>query len=212
MRAALKTLLIYLVGLINIGSTLLPIWPRRYHLLTALVPVRFALVAQHLTLFAGVLMLLLAYPAARGHRRVAWLLMSCAALAVVMNLVKGLDVEEALINLALLVALWRARKHFHDIPLRYTVVDLARLGVALLVIQALYALSGRAMLVLLRRLEDRLSAWNPTTPGRHGWALRTLTAHLRLEHLFLSEADLALPVFLVGVFIFISWTALAQID
>lgn len=212
MRAALKTLLIYLVGLINIGSTLLPIWPRRYLLLTALVPVRFALVAQHLTLFAGVLMLLLAYPAAQGHRRAAWLLVSCAALAVVMNLAKGLDIEEALVNLALLAALWQARKRLHDIPLRYTIVDLARLGVALLVIGVLYALSGRAVLALLRRMEDRLSAWNPTTPGRHGWALRALTAHLRLEHLFLSEADLALPIFLVCVFIFISWTALAQID
>lgn len=212
MRTALKTLLIYLVGLINIGSTLLPIWPRRYHLLTALVPVQFALVAQHLTLFIGVLMLLLAYPVAQGHRRAAWILMTCAALAVLMNLAKGLDVEEALVNLALLVALWQARKRFHDIPLRYTVVDLARLGCALLVIQALYALSGRAVLALLRNLEDRLAAWNPSTPGRHGWALRALTAHIRLEHLFLSEANLALPVFLVCVFIFISWTALAQIE
>ncbi|HEX8727932.1 MAG TPA: phosphatidylglycerol lysyltransferase domain-containing protein [Ktedonobacterales bacterium] len=212
MRTALKTLLIYLVGLINIGSTLLPIWPRRYHLLTALLPVQLALVAQHLTLFAGVLMLLLAYPVAQGHRRAAWLLMGCALLAVFMNLAKGLDVEEALANLALLAALWRVRARFHDIPLRYTLVDLARLGGALLIIQALYALSGRAVLALLRRMEDRLTAWDPSAPGRHSGALRVLTAHLNLEHLFLSEANLALPAFLVGVFLVISWTALAQIE
>ena len=211
MRTALRTLLIYLVGLINIGSTLLPIWPRRYHLLTALLPVQGALVAQHLTLFAGVLMLLLAYPVAQGHRRAAWLLMGCALLAVFANLAKGLDVEEALANLALLVTLWRVRARFHDIPLRYTVVDLARLGGALLVIQALYALSGRAVLALLHTLEDRLTTWNPTV-GDHRWALHALTAHLRLEHLFLSEANLALPAFLVGVFLVISWTALAQIE
>lgn len=212
MRTALKTLLIYLVGLVNIGSTLLPIWPRRYHLLTALLPVQLALVAQHLTLFAGVLMLLLAYPVAQGHRRAAWLLMGCALLAVFMNLAKGLDVEEALANLALLAILWRARARFHDIPLRYTLVDLARLGGALLLIQALYALSGRAVLALLHRMEDRLTTWNPAAPGRHGWALHALTAHAGLEHLFLSEADLALPAFLVGVFLVISWTALAQIE
>ncbi|MGH2504765.1 MAG: phosphatidylglycerol lysyltransferase domain-containing protein, partial [Ktedonobacterales bacterium] len=212
MRTALKTLLIYLVGLINIGSTLLPIWPRRYHLLTALLPVQGALVAQHLTLFAGVLMLLLAYPVAQGHRRAAWLLMGCALLAVVANLAKGLDVEEALANLALLATLWRTRARFHDIPLRYTLVDLARLGGALFLIQALYALSGRAVLALLHRMEDRLTTWNPAAPGRHGWALHALTAHAGLEHLFLSEADLALPAFLVCVFLVISWTALAQIE
>ena len=56
MRTALKTLLISLVGLINIASTLLPIWPRRYLLLTSFFPIQLVLTAQHLTLFAGVLM------------------------------------------------------------------------------------------------------------------------------------------------------------
>jgi len=212
LRTTLRTLLIYLVGLINIVSTLLPIWPRRYLLLTSLVPIQLALVAQHLTLFAGVLMLLLAYPAAQGHRRAAWMLMACALLASLMNLAKGLDIEEALVNLALLVSLWRARKYLHTIPLRYTVVDLARLGIALLVIQRVYALAGRSILALLHRMEDRMPMWDPSDSPRRAWAFTRLTAHLQLEHLFLSEASLALPIFLVGVFIVISWTALAHIE
>ncbi len=214
MRTALKTLLISLVGLINIASTLLPIWPKRYLLLTSFFPIQLVLSAQHLTLFAGVLMLLLAYPVAQGHRRSAWALMISALLASVMNVAKGLDVEEALVNLALLVTLWRARKGFHSIPLRYTVVDLARLGVALLVIQRLYALSGRGMLALLLRMEDRVTAWGKPSIVRsyRPWVVTMLTAHLRLEHIFLGETSLALPIFLVCVFVVISWTSLARIE
>lgn len=212
MRTAFRTLLIYLVALINIASTLFPIWPRRYLLLTSIFPIQFALAAQHLTLFAGVLMLTLAYPAAHGHRRAAWVLMGCALLASAMNVVKGLDVEEALVNLALLVALWRMRKRFHDIPLRYTLVDLARLGVALFVIQRVYAWSGRSIQALLLRLEDRVTSWGTADANHKPWLVALLTAHLRLEHTFLGEASLALPIFLVVVFIVISWTALARIE
>src|SRR5574340_1648359 len=96
LRAALRTLAIYLVALVNIGSTLLPVWPRRFLLLTSVLPVQATLAAQYLTLCAGALMLLLAHPAARGHRRAAWTLLACAVLATIMNLAKGLDVEEAL--------------------------------------------------------------------------------------------------------------------
>lgn len=212
LRTTLRTALIYLVGLINIASTLLPIWPKRYLLLTSLVPIQFALAAQHLTLFAGVLMLLLAYPAANGHRRFAWALMICALLASIMNVAKGLDIEEALVNLALLATLWTARKHFHNIPLRYTLVDLTRLGIALLLIQRVYALSARGMLALLRSIEDRTPLWDEWSAPRKGWAFRTLTAHLGLEHIFLGETNLALPIFLVAVFVIISWTALARIE
>lgn len=212
MRTTLRTALIYLVGLINIASTLLPIWPKRYLLLTSLFPIQLALAAQHLTLFAGVLMLLLAYPAANGHKRSAWALMICALLASIMNVAKGLDVEEALVNLGLLAALWMARKRFHSIPLRYTVVDLARLGVALLVIQRLYVLSARSLVSLLLTIEDQSPFSNGARSARQNWMIRTLTPHLGLEHIFLGETSLALPIFLVCVFIIFSWNALARID
>ncbi|HEX8731601.1 MAG TPA: phosphatidylglycerol lysyltransferase domain-containing protein [Ktedonobacterales bacterium] len=211
MKAALRTLAIYLVALVNIGSTLLPVWPRRFLLLTSVLPVRATLAAQYLTLCAGALMLLLASPAARGHRRAAWTLMACALLATIMNLAKGLDVEEALLNLLLLVGLFRARHRLHNIPLRYTVVDLVRLGVGLLTFQALYALSGRAALAALMALEDRMTEANGPLSARRMRLITALTAHLPLERFFLREANLALPVFLLMVFVVMSWTALARI-
>lgn len=211
LRAALRTLLIYLVALVNVSTTLLPVWPQRYLLLTSLVPVRAALAAQYLTLCAGALMLLLAHPAARGHRRAAWTLMACALVAFIMNLAKGLDVEEALLNLLLLVGLFRARHRLHSIPLRYTVVDLARLAVGLVAFQALYALSGRGVVAALRALEDHLTAGSGLS-ARRIRLIEALTTHLPLERFFLHEANLALPVFLLAVFVVMSWTALARIE
>lgn len=212
LRTTVRTLLIYLVGLVNIASTLLPIWPKRYLILTSLFPIQLVLAAQHLALFAGVLMLLLAYPVAHNHRHAAWALMACALLASVMNVVKGLDVEEALVNLALLMFLWRRRGLFQNIPLRYTVVDLARLGIALVVIQRVYALSGRGILALLHRLEDRVTAWDSAKATRKVRIISLFTTHVQLEHVFLRQANLALPIFLVFIFVAISWTALTHIE
>ena len=164
MRMALRTTLICLVGLVNIGSTLLPVWPKRFTLLTRVAPVALTLAAQHITLFAGVAILLLAWPAARGHRRAAYTLMLTGAVAVIANLFKGLDVEEALINLALVIALWRARHRFHDIPMRYTAVDLARLGLLMAVFEWLYARAGRGVVAGLRVLEDNVTSWRINSP------------------------------------------------
>ncbi len=210
MRMALRTTLIYLVGLVNIASTLLPVWPKRFTLLTRVAPVALTLAAQHVTLFAGVAILLLAWPAARGHRRAAYTLMLTGAVAVIANLFKGLDVEEALINLALVIALWRARSHFHDIPVRYTVVDLARIGLTLAAFQWLYARAGRVVVASLRALEDNVTSWRVDWPLAARITL-LMTRRLRLERIFLHETQYALPVFLVAVFIAISWTSLARI-
>lgn len=210
MRIALRATLICLVGLVNIASTLLPVWPRRFMLLTRVAPVALTLAAQHVTLFAGVAILLLAWPAALGHRRAAYTLMLCAAIAVIVNLLKGLDVEEALINLALVMALWRARRRFHDIPMRYTVVDLARLGLMLATFQWLYARAGHGVVRGLRSLEARIAKWRVNWPAAARFAV-IMTRRLRLERMFLREAQFALPVFLITVFIVISWTSLARI-
>ncbi len=210
MRTTLRATLICLVGLVNIGSTLLPVWPKRFTLLTSVAPVALALVAQHVTLFAGVAILLLAWPAARGHRRAAYTLMLTGGVATVMNLLKGLDVEEALINLALVIALWRTRRHFHDIPVRYTVVDLARLGLLMAAFQWLYQRAGHGVVAGLRALEENASGWHADWPIA-ARAVALLTRQLRLERVFLHETRYALPAFLITVFIAISWTSLARI-
>ncbi|MGH2514244.1 MAG: phosphatidylglycerol lysyltransferase domain-containing protein [Ktedonobacterales bacterium] len=207
MRTARRMILFCGVALVNILTTLLPVLPMRYVLLAHRLPQPLILGAQHVTLFAGVTMLLLAYPAARGHRRAAYALMGCAAVAIVANVLKGLDVEEAIINAILLGVLWETRAALHDIPLRYTVVDLARLAVGLLLLVKLYDLLGKGMLNGLRLL----AVW-----GRHTfpWAERAVhiaTAKLPLEHAWFDESQLLLPLFLLGIFLALSWTSLLRL-
>jgi lysyl-tRNA synthetase class 2 len=209
-RLALRATLIYLVGLVNIATTLLPVWPRRFMLLTRFAPVALTLAAQHATLFAGAGILLLAWPAAQTQRRAAYLLTLCGAVAVVMNLLKGLDVEEALVNLALVIVLWRERRRWRDIPVRYTVVDLARLSLLLTGFAGLYTIVGRAVIAGLRALKDNIEDLRVNWPAAARIAYR-MTRQLRLENVFLHEAQYALPIFLVALFLVISWTSLARI-
>ncbi len=206
MRTTRRMLLICGVALINVLSTLLPVWPMRYQLLAHRLPWSVISSAQNVTLFAGVGMLLLAYPAAQGHRKAAQLLMLCAGAAVVANVVKGLDVEEALINGALLLVLWRGRHALHSIPLRYTVVDLLRLGLALFVLAKVYNVSGKALLDGLHTLADRGRIAFPWTHR----LIHILTAKLPLEHIWFDQSQSLLPVFLIGIFLMLSWTSLFQ--
>lgn len=204
MRTTRRMLLICGVALVNVLSTLLPVWPMRYQLLAHRLPWSLISGAQHVTLFAGVAMLLLAYPAAQGHRKAAQMLMLCAGVGVIANVVKGLDVEEALINGVLLAALWRGRNALHTIPLRYTVVDLLRLGVALFVLAKVYDITGKAILAGLHVLADRGKIAFPWTAR----LIHILTAKLPLEHIWFDQSQSLLPVFLIGIFLFLSWTSL----
>ena len=179
-------------------------------LLLRVSPFALTLAAQHATLFAGIGVLLLAWPAAQGQRRAAALLLACGVVAVVANLLKGLDVEEALLNLVLVIALWRGRERWRDIPVRYTLVDLARLGVTLASVGLLYAVAGHAVLVQLHGLGDHVEdAWTAWPPAGH------LAARMRhdiaLQRAFLHESQYLLPVFLVVLFLVVSWTALAHV-
>lgn len=207
MRTARRMILFCGVALVNILTTLLPVLPMRYVLLANALPRSLILGAQHVTLFAGVTMLLLAYPAAQGHRKAAYALMGCAAVAIVANLVKGLDVEEAVINGVLLGVLWETRGSLHDIPIRYTVVDLARLAVGLFLLAKAYDVLGKGMLNGLLQLKE----WGTDT---FPWAERTVhvfTAKLPLEHYWFDESQLLLPIFLVGIFLALSWTSLVRL-
>ncbi len=206
MRNARRLALYYGVGLANILSTLLPVWPMRYELLAHRLSLHLMLGAQDVALLAGVTMLLVAYPAAQGHRRSAQVLMWCAALAVLANLLKGLDVEEALLNGALLWAVWRTRHTLHSRPLRYTVVDFARLAVLLVALTYAYNLLGKALLMGMRLLVERGEG---AMPGVHRW-VHVMTAKLPLEHRWFEQSRLVLPIFLVTVFLTLSWRSLAN--
>lgn len=206
MRSAKLLLFIYTIAVVNILSTLLPAWPMRYALLTRGLDPKLLLAAQDVTLFAGVTMLLLAYPAAEGHRRAAHFLMLCTGAAMLANLLKGLDVEEALLNGVLLFTLWRGRARLHRIPLRYTPVDLARLALLIVIITRAYIVAGHAMLRGVRLLLEN-------GEGEFPWLdrmIHQLSQQLRLEHMWFHESQLLLPLFLLGIFLIFSWTSLRQ--
>jgi len=206
MHTARRLVLFCGVAVVNILTTLLPVWPMRYRLLTHGVPVQLIFAAQDVTLLAGVSMLLLAFAAAHGHHRAVQLLIGCTALAVVANLLKGLDVEEALLNAVMLVVLWRGRHAHSNFALRYTVVDVARLGLLLLGMTIAYRVLGRATLAALHMLvEDGEHTWPAAAAGEH-----LLTAKLALQIRWFRQSELLLPLFLLGVFLVFSWTSLIR--
>jgi phosphatidylglycerol lysyltransferase len=208
MRNSWRTLLYMTVGAINVLSALLPIWPGRYRLLEhrLALPLPIILGAQDATLFAGLAILLLAYPAAKGHRAAARLLMACAAIAIVTNVLKGFDVEEALLDAVLLVALWRGRHSLHSLPVRYSPLDVARLAVVLLVVGKLYSIIGNAVLNGLYLVVHK--QLHVGSIVRHIQFL--LTAKLELQELWFHQSQVVLPLFLVGLFMLISWSSLIR--
>jgi lysylphosphatidylglycerol synthetase-like protein (DUF2156 family) len=175
----------------------------RYRLLVSWLPKSLIQGAQFTTLGVGVTMLVLAAPVAGGHRSAARLLMACAGLAVVANILKGLDIEEAFINGILLAALWRGRRRFDSLPLRYTPVDAARLALGLFAFLWLYNLAG---VTLLRGLGSIVEGGADAVPPLDR-LIHILTAKLQLAHLWFHESQLILPVFLLLIFLLFSWRA-----
>ncbi|HVA90123.1 MAG TPA: DUF2156 domain-containing protein, partial [Chloroflexota bacterium] len=104
--------LVAAVGLLDLGSALTPALRDRIHLLQELIGNQTIRFSQTATVIAGLCALMLARSLARRHRRAARLAIAVLLLSAAVNLLKGLDVEEA--GFCLLVAwlLWRARSDF----------------------------------------------------------------------------------------------------
>ena len=105
-----------LVGLVTLASALLPAFHRRLHLVTDALPAVFPAAATTGALAAGLMLVLLSRALRRGKRRAWTIAVVVTALTVVLHLVKGLDVEEALLSAALLALLVAARENFTARP------------------------------------------------------------------------------------------------
>jgi lysyl-tRNA synthetase class 2 len=136
-----------LAGLLNVASALTPNFAERARVLLHVEDADFVPLAHALALSAGVALLVLAVYLGRRRRRAMQLAVAVLAVAGVLNLVKGLDVEEALIGWALAAFLLWGRRAFcvrHDLPLRHT-LRAAPLLVSLAFVASLtavYAASG----------------------------------------------------------------------
>ena len=107
--AALTT---FLVGLVNVGSALTPDIRWRGHLLMRVEPVETMRVFHALALPAGFALLMIAPYLLKRRRRAIQVAIALTLTLGVVNLFKGLDIEESLLSFALAAALYRGRAAF----------------------------------------------------------------------------------------------------
>jgi lysyl-tRNA synthetase class 2 len=106
-----------LVGAINLGSAMTQDLPARLQALLALAPQGEIRLAHTLALPVGIALLGAAWPLARRRRRAFHAAFGLLMALGFLNLLKGLDVEEAAVSWGLAAILWRARAAFwvrHD--------------------------------------------------------------------------------------------------
>ncbi len=104
--------LVFIAGLIDIVSAVTPEWRDRLDVIRQILPGAASRQAAAFTVVVGLLLLLLARGLRRRKRR-AWLgVVTLLSASVVLHVVKGLDVEEAVASAALVVGLVLARGEF----------------------------------------------------------------------------------------------------
>lgn len=107
------------VGFLNLASALLPPLRSRVRVLEGFVPLADQELALVLAVQAGLLLLFIARQLARGKRRAWQIAILLLVSSTVLHVVKGLDVEEALVSAALAAGLIVYRKRFQaasDVP------------------------------------------------------------------------------------------------
>ena len=106
-------LLCFLTGVLDLWSALYPADRGRLHTLTTYVPGALTRASAALTLVTGVLLVLLARGLRRRKRRAWRATVALLVGSVALHVLKGLDVEEALVAVALLVTLVLVRNDFY---------------------------------------------------------------------------------------------------
>jgi lysyl-tRNA synthetase class 2 len=105
-------LLTYFAGLLDLASALTPAENGRVKELTTVVPGAFTHAATAATVVSGLLLLMLAHSLRRRKRRAWRAVVALLAASVVLHVAKGLDVEEALVAVVVLVGLVYYRDEF----------------------------------------------------------------------------------------------------
>jgi lysyl-tRNA synthetase class 2 len=175
MLAALAT---GVTGALNVLSALTEELPVRVRDLLAVAPPVEVHVAHALALPAGLALMGAAWPLARRRRRALHGALALLGALAVLNLLKGLDVEEALISVTVGAVLWRSRAAFwvgHERPasaaLAVRVVLLVG-GASIAAIAAVAAAAGHAHPALsaaqVPQVAVRLLTLTGGTHGFHG--------------------------------------------
>jgi lysyl-tRNA synthetase class 2 len=107
------------VGALNVASAMTDELPVRLRHLLSLMPAGDVRVAHALALPAGLALVGAGWPLVKRRRRALHGALALLLVVGVLNLLKGLDIEEALVNWALAAVLWRSRAAFwvgHERP------------------------------------------------------------------------------------------------
>src|SRR5690242_20349289 len=144
-EARLLGLLVALAGIVNLASALTPNLRQRMHILHEGLTPDITGLAHGATAILGVGLLLVG----RGlvhRRRLAYLAaLALLGISAITHVLKGLDVEEAIVVLVIAVLLWRARWLF-DSPIPHARWrTLARVIPVVLVVDFAYGLVGLAI-------------------------------------------------------------------
>jgi lysyl-tRNA synthetase class 2 len=158
-------LLCFFTGVLDLWSALYPAESGRLHTLTMYVPGALTRASAALTLVTGVLLLLLARGLRRRKRRAWRATVALLIGSVALHVLKGLDVEEAVVAVGLLVTLVLVRDDF------YAKGDPRTRWRAIGAFLALFSLSFLLGLALLGIRSDRLA---------EGFELGPASAHVLL--------------------------------
>jgi lysyl-tRNA synthetase class 2 len=143
-------------GLISIISALTPEMADRVELIRGVVPSVVPDAARTLALALGLGLVWLSRGLARRKRRAWWLAVAVVFASAIAHLVKGLDFEESVTHIVLLIALLRSRREFVAPGDPATIRPLAQVGVALTIcspIALVYAYDNDAF---SERIEEAL--------------------------------------------------------
>jgi lysyl-tRNA synthetase class 2 len=136
--------LVTLLGLVSLISALFPPWRLRLHLLTEVLPPLAPAVASAITVPLGLILIWLS-AGLRHRKRRAWqVAVGVSAVLMVLHVVKGLDVEEALFSATVLTLLLVARPAFTGAP---DPRSRRQIGVVLMVGTGAAALAGIGLIV-----------------------------------------------------------------
>jgi lysyl-tRNA synthetase class 2 len=158
-RPATPLLLAWLAvvaGVTSIFSALTPEMADRVRLVQGVLPPGVPSAARTIALALGLGMIWLSRGLARRKHRAWQLAVAVVFASALAHLAKGLDFEEAIVHVVVLVALWRSRRHFVAPGDPATILPLAQVGLALAVVVPILALHLSGGHAWSERVDDAL--------------------------------------------------------
>jgi phosphatidylglycerol lysyltransferase len=108
----LLTLLTLAGGLVNLFFLISPSIPGRRELLTEIFPLEFLHLSRQITLLIGFILVISSINIYRRKKRAFQFVLALSGISVILHLIKGLDYEQAIYSLVLMIILLISRKLF----------------------------------------------------------------------------------------------------